>query len=91
MFLSMYKNGSTKTLEESDDDILNFQTRKSYIINNKKNGQHGKGDENGSTIKFNIEVIKPNLCDYSDVYILVTGNIAVVNRNNNTSVFFKKL
>ena len=66
-------------LEESDQDILKFQTRKSYIINDENNGQYGKGDENDSTIKFNTEVIKPNLCDYSDAYILVTGNIAVVN------------
>ena len=53
-------------LEESDDDDLKFQTRKWYIISEQNNGQHGKGDENGSTIKFNAEVIKPNLCDYSD-------------------------
>ena len=34
--------------------------------------------------------MKPNLCDYSDAYILVTGNIAVVNGDNNTKVCFKK-
>ena len=28
-----------------------------------------------TTIKFETKVIKPNLCDYSDAYILVTGNI----------------
>ena len=77
-------------LEDSDDDdILKFQTRKWYIINDQNNRQYGKGDENDSTIKFNTEVIKPNLSDYSDSYILVTGNIAVVNGNNNTSVCFK--
>ena len=78
-------------LEESDDDdnILKFQTRKWYIINAQNNRQYEKGDENDSTIKFSTKVIKPNLCDYSDAYILVTGNIAVVNRNNNTSAFFK--
>ena len=45
MFLSMYKNGSTKIvnlLEESDDDILKFQTRKWFIINDQNNGQYGK-------------------------------------------------
>ena len=77
-------------LEESDDDeILKFQTRKCYVINDQNNGQYGKGDGNDSTIKFNAEVIKPNLCDYSDAYILVTGNIAVVNGNQITLVAFK--
>ena len=31
-------------LEESDDDILKFQTRKWYIINDQNNGQYGKGN-----------------------------------------------
>ena len=50
-------------LEESDDDDLKFQTRKCYIINDQRNGQCEKGDENDSTIKFNTEVLKPNLCE----------------------------
>ena len=51
-----------------------FATRKWYIINDQNNGQYGRGDENenDSTIKFETKVIKPNLCDYSDAYILVT-------------------
>ena len=76
-------------LESSDDDELKFEIKKWYIINNQNNGQYGKGNENDSTIKFNTEVIKPNLCDYSDAYILVTGDIAVVGGNNNTKVCFK--
>ena len=27
----------------------------------------------GTTIKFETKVIKPNLCDYSDAYILVVN------------------
>ena len=34
-------------------------------------------------------MIKPHLNYYSDAYILVTRNIAVVNGNNNTDVCFK--
>ena len=45
-------------LEESDDDILKFQTKRWYIINDQNNEQYGKGDENDSTVKFNTEVIK---------------------------------
>ena len=31
-------------LEESNDDHLQFQTRKWYIINDQNNDQYGKGD-----------------------------------------------
>ena len=40
------------------------------------------------TIKFEIETIKSSLCDYSDAFILVTGNITVAT-NNDTDVAFK--
>ena len=54
-------------LEDSDDDdISKFQTRKWYVINDQNNNQYGSGDENGSTIKFNTEIIKQNFCDYAD-------------------------
>ena len=33
--------------------------------------------------------IESSLCDYSDAYILVTGNIAVTGGNANTKVAFK--
>ena len=59
----------TNVLEESDDDILKSATRKWYIINYQNNGHYGKGGENDSAIKVIAEVIKPNLCDYSDAYI----------------------
>ena len=35
------------------------------------------------------KVIKPNLCDYSDAYVLVTRDIAVVGGNANTNVAFQ--
>ena len=76
-------------LEEFDDNILKFATKKRYIVNEQSNGQYEKGDGNDSTKKFNTEVIKPNLCDYYDAYILITGNIVVVNGNQNTSIAFK--
>ena len=47
------------------------------------------GNENDSTIKVETKVIKPNLCDYSDAYILVTGNIKVAGVAANTNVAFK--
>ena len=35
------------------------------------------------------KLIKPNLCDYSDAHILVTGDIKVTNIGVDTSVAFK--
>ena len=74
-------------LTNNDIESQKFTTRKWYIINDQNNKQYGEGDENDSTIKFETKVIKPNLCDYSDAYILVSGNIE--NRANNASVVFK--
>ena len=75
----------------NDSEKLNskFVTRKWYIINDQNNGQYGRGNENYSTIKFESKVIKPNLCDYSDAYILVTGDIKVKAAAANTNVAFK--
>ena len=41
------------------------------------------------TIKFETKVIKPDLCDYSDAYILVTGDIKVTGIGEDTNVAFK--
>ena len=38
---------------------------------------------------FETKVIKPNLFDYSDAYIFVTGDITAANVNANTRVAFK--
>ena len=64
-------------------------TRKWYIIYDQNNGQYGRGNENDSTIKFESKVIKPNLCDYSDAYILVTGDIKIADIAADTNVAFK--
>ena len=76
-------------LNDSKNESLTFVTRKWYIINDQNNGQYGRGNENDATIKFETKVIKPNLCDYSDVYILVTGDIKVADVAANTNVAFK--
>ena len=66
---------------------LQICNKKWYIMNHQNNGQYGNGDENGTAIKFETKVIKSNLCDYSDAYILVTGNITVA--GDDTKVVFK--
>ena len=74
-------------LNNNDIESQKFTTRKWYIINDQNNKQYGEGDENDSTIKFETKVIKPSLFDYSDAYILVSGNIK--NKAANASVTFK--
>ena len=76
-------------LNDSDNESSKFATRKWYIINDQNNGQYGRGNENDSTIKFETKVIKPNLCDYSDAYVLVTGDIKVAAVAANTNVALK--
>ena len=49
-----------------------------------KKDQYKQGD----TIKFETEIIKSSLCDYSDAFISVTGNITVA-VNNNADIVFK--
>ena len=48
-----------------------------------------EGTEDDTTVTFETKVIKPNLCDYSDAYILVTGSIAVTGGDGNTRVALK--
>ena len=76
-------------LNDSNNESSKFATRKWYTINDQNNGQYGNGDQNSSTIKFETKVIKPNLCDYSDAYSLVTGNITATGGNTNTKLAFK--
>ena len=79
----------TNLLGNVDNESLKFATRKWNVINNQNNTDYGDGDENGTTIKFETKVIKSNLCDYSDAYILVTGDITATGGDANTKVAFK--
>ena len=76
-------------LNDPDNKSLKFSTTKWYIINDQNNGQYGRGNENDSAIKFETKVVKPNLCDYSDAYIFVIGDMKVENVAADTNVAFK--
>ena len=72
-------------LNDSSNEESKFATKKWYVIDS----QTAKGKyKQGDTIKFETETIKSSLCDYSDAFILVTGNITV-NADNNKDVAFK--
>ena len=70
-------------LNDSDNESSRFAK------NDQNNGQYDRGNENYSTIKFETKVIKPNLCDYSDAYILVTEDMKVAGVAADTNVAFK--
>ena len=75
-------------LDSNDNESQKFATKRWYIINDQNAGNNTYANgEDGTTIRFETKVIKPNLCDYSDAYILVIGNIQ--NKPANSVVAFK--
>ena len=76
-------------LGDANNESSNFARRRWYVISHQNNTEYGEGDEIGSSIKFETKVTESNLCDYSDAYILVTGNITATGGNANTKVAFK--
>ena len=50
-----------------------FATRKWNIVNDNSKANYNAANE----ITYNIKVLKSNLCDYNDAYILVEGDITV--------------
>ena len=59
--------------------------QKWYVIDSELNGNYSQGNP----IKFLTNSLESSLCDYSDAYILVTGNITVVGADDDTKVAFK--
>ena len=72
-------------LNGSDNENSKFATKKWYVIDSESKGVYSHENE----IKFLTNSLESSLCDYSDPYVLVTGNIAVVGADNNTKVAFK--
>ena len=66
-------------------NIQNLQQKKWYVIDSESKGNYS----HENPIKFLTNSLESSICDYSDAYILVTGNINVVGGNNNTKVAFK--
>ena len=69
-------------LNKINTNSRHFATKKWYIINDENNTNYGvnkdTGVNNPDTIKYDTRVLKPNLCDYAEAYILVHGNIRAV-------------
>ena len=80
-------------LDKIDTDSKHFTTKKCYIINDENNANYGvnkyTGADNPDTIKYDTRVLKPNLCDYAEAYILIDGTIRAAAANANTRLTLK--
>ena len=80
-------------LGKIDTDSKHFATKKWHIINDENNTNYGvnkdTGADNPDTIKYNTRVLKPNLCDYAEAYILIDGTIRAAVANANTRLALK--
>ena len=64
---------------------LQICNKKWYVIDSESNGNYWKAEP----IKFLTNSLESGLCDYSDAYILLTGNITTAPNNAATQVAFK--
>ena len=80
-------------LDKIDSDSKHFATKKWYIINDENNTNYGvnkdTGANNPDTIKYDARVLKPNLCDYAEAYIIVDGTIRAAAADGNTRLALK--
>ena len=60
-------------LNDSNNENSEFATKKWYVIDSESKGNYS----HENPIKFLTNSLESSLCDYSDAYILVTGNITV--------------
>ena len=83
----------THLLDSASNQSSKFRTRNWIEINDDIKGAYSPNKQ----IRFKTAVLRSSLCDYSDAYILVKGNIAVNNtaaagnaaNNANKKVIFK--
>ena len=80
-------------LDNASNQPSKFRTRNWVEINDEARGTYSPNKQ----IKFKTSMLRSSLCDYSDAYILVKGNISVNNtaaayadaNNANKKVIFK--
>ena len=81
----------TNLLGTTIDEIPRFITKKWVEVHD----QSGSADDRykpSKQIRFKTSMLRSDLCDFSDAYIVVKGTITVIRRNNakrNKSTVFK--
>ena len=73
----LYKNGISKNYEFSRLNTWWFVTKKWVEVYNQSGGNYNVNEE----IRIKTSILRSNLCDYSDAYIVVKGIITVVRLN----------
>ena len=61
-----------KLFESTSDNLSKFRTKNWIEINDESRRNYANGD-----IEFKTMVLRYNLCDYADSYILAKGTIAI--------------
>ena len=72
-------------LNSTKNEYWKFATKKWYVIESESKDNYS----HENPIKFLTNSLESSICDFSDAYILVTGNINVVGADDNTKVAFK--
>ena len=72
-------------LNNSENEYSKFATKKWYVIDSESKGNYS----HENPIAFLTSSLESSLCDYSDTYILVTGDITATPNNAATQVIFK--
>ena len=72
-------------LNNAEGEYSTFATKKWYVIDSESKGNYS----HQNPIRFLTNSLESSLCDYSDAYILVTGDITVTGGDDNTKVAFK--
>ena len=65
-------------LESTSDNLSRFRTRNWVEINNESRGNYTDSD-----IRFKTTMLRSNLCDYADSYILAKGTITITGEGDN--------
>ena len=65
-------------LESTSDNLSKFRTRNCVEINDESRGNYANSD-----IRFKTAMVRSNLCDYADSYILVKGTITITGEGDN--------
>ena len=79
----MYKNGIPKNYSLLDtmlDEVPRFITKKWVVVHD----QSGSADDRykpSKQIRFKTAMLRSDLCDYSDAYIVVRGNVTLTKIN----------
>ena len=65
-------------LESTSDNLSKFRTRNWVEINDESRENYANSD-----IRFKTTMLRSNLCDYADSYILVKGTITITGEGDN--------